>query len=282
MQSFGKIYFIGAGPGDPSLLTVKAANVLRKADVVITDRLVSEEILTEYVNSSAEIIPVGKQGASQVSASQKEINDLLVEYANQYEIIVRLKGGDVSLFSNILDELETLSQAGISYEIIPGITAVSGAAAYTGIPLTARGFATGVRILTYYQNTAIADELWKELAKFNDTLVFYMSGKSLRKVVSKLLTAGADGEIPFVVVEQATTPNQYIHQYTLQDFFFKNDEPEFMSPSLVIIGRVTSLYQQFAWLPQGERIEYFTNLEELNRTIEINNGYQTYSNVSRA
>lgn len=282
MQPFGKIYFIGAGPGDPSLLTVKAANVLRKANVVITDRLVSEEILTEYVNPAAEIIPVGKQGGSSASASQAEINDLLVEYAKQYKCVVRLKGGDVSLFSNILDELLSVTQANISYEIIPGITAVSGAAAYAGIPLTARGFATGVRILTYYQNSAIADELWKELATFNDTLVFYMSGKSLHNAVSKLLAAGADEKIPFIVVEQATTPNQYIHQYTLQEFFYNGEPFEFISPALVVMGKVTSLYQRFAWLPQGERIEYFTNLEELTKTIETNNRYQTYSNVSRA
>lgn len=282
MQPTGKLYFIGAGPGDPSLLTIKAAKVLAKADVVITDRLVSEDILTEHVNPRAEIIPVGKQGGSAASTSQKEINELLIEYANQYKIVVRLKGGDVSLFSNILDELQTVTEAGIEYEIVPGISAISGASAYSGIPLTARGLATGVRILTYHHHTAIPDNAWTELATFKDTLVFYMSGKSLHHVVSKLLEAGAEGSVPFVVVEQATTPNQFVHEYKLQEFFYASENTEFISPALVIIGKVTSLYRQFAWLPNGERNAYFTNLEELTKAIEINNGYQNYSHVSRA
>ncbi|MGN6619010.1 MAG: uroporphyrinogen-III C-methyltransferase [Ilyomonas sp.] len=278
----GKIYFIGAGPGDPSLLTIKAAKVLAKADVVITDRLVSEEILTEYVNPSAEIIPVGKQGNSSASTSQKEINELLIFYASRYKNVVRLKGGDVSLFSNVLDELKTVTEAGIAYEIIPGITAISGASAYTGIPLTAREFSTGVRILTYYQHKAIEEGLWKEMAQFNETLVFYMSGKSVLEVVNKLLQAGADENIPFVVVEQATTPNQFVHEYTLGNFLVMDDEADFISPALVIMGKVTSLYQQFSWLPNGERTSYFTNLEELAKSIAINNGYQNLSHVSRA
>lgn len=277
----GKLYFIGAGPGDPSLLTVKAAKVLAKADAVITDRLVSEDILTEYVNPSAEIIPVGKQGNSSASTSQQEINELLVIYASRYKTVVRLKGGDVSLFSNILDELKTVTEAGISYEIIPGITAISGASAYTGIPLTARGFSTGVRILTYYQHKAIDEGLWKEMATFNETLVFYMSGRSVLEVVNKLLQAGADENIPFVVVEQATTSNQFVHEYTLGSFLAM-EETDFISPALVIMGKVTSLYQQFSWLPNGERRSYFTNLEELAKSIEINNGYQNLPHVSRA
>ena len=236
----GIIYFIGAGPGDPSLLTIKAANILRKADVVITDRLVSEEILTEYVNPLAHIIPVGKQGGSSASKPQKEINNILVNAANRFTTVVRLKGGDVSLFSNILDELVSVNAAGISYEIIPGITALSGAAAYAGIPLTARGFATGVRILTYYDPSAIADEAWKELATFNDTLVFYMSANTLQDVAYKLIGAGADASTPLAVIEQATTPNQHVHEFTLRDFVF-DDYTSFITPSIVIIGILLSL-----------------------------------------
>jgi siroheme synthase len=137
---YGKVYFIGAGPGDPELLTIKAVRVLSKADVVITDRLVSEEILHEYVNTNAVIIRVGKQGGSYASTSQPQINDLIVQSASTHKTIVRLKGGDVSLYSNILDELITVKEYKISYEIIPGITAASGASAYTGVPLTARNF----------------------------------------------------------------------------------------------------------------------------------------------
>ena len=276
-----KVFFVGAGPGDPDLLTIKAANILSKAEVVITDRLVSEEILNNYVSPAAKIIYVGKQGGSFVSASQKDINDLLVEMAGRYKNVVRLKGGDVSLFSNILDELQTLIAASIPYEIIPGITALSGAAAYSGIPLTARGYATGVKILTYYQNTAIGDDAWKDLATFKDTLVFYMSAGSLHHLVQKLLESNADPAMSFVVVEQATTPNQRVHTFTLQEFFYLHQHTTFISPSLVIIGKVTTLHQQFAWLPNNnERISYFSPLKEYAEPVEFAGNYQTKSYVS--
>ncbi|TKK67761.1 uroporphyrinogen-III C-methyltransferase [Ilyomonas limi] len=280
MQQPHKVYFIGAGPGDPGLMTVKAAKILQRADVVITDRLVSEDILQEYVPCSAQIIAVGKQGGSSASASQKEINELLVEKAGLYPTVVRLKGGDTSIFSNILDELLALNAVGIVYEIIPGITALSGAAAYTGIPLTAREHAAGVRILTYYKHTAIAPDAWRELATMKDTLVLYMSGASLPEVVDKLLEHDASVATPFVVVEQATTPNQYVYSATLQQY--KNQPPAtaFISPSLVIIGKVAGLYKQFAWLPnKEERVPYFAPLDTLT---ELFNDIKNGNNVSRA
>jgi uroporphyrin-III C-methyltransferase len=280
MQQPHKVYFIGAGPGDPDLLTVKATKILQRADLVITDRLVSEGILQEYVSFSAQVIAVGKQGGSNVSTSQQEINELLVEKATMHQHVVRLKGGDISIFSNILDELLALKAAGIAYEIIPGITALSGAAAYTGIPLTAREHATGVRILTYYKNTAIASDTWRELAAMKDTLVLYMSSAVLPEVVNNLLQHGADEATPFVVVEQATTPNQYVYSASLQQY--KNEPPQedFISPSLVIIGKVAGLYQQFAWLPNDkERIPYFAPLDTLT---ELFNDIKNGNNVSRA
>ena len=280
MQQPHKVYFIGAGPGDPDLLTVKATKVLQKAEVVITDRLVSEEILQEYVPLSAQVIVVGKQGGNSASTSQQEINELLLQKASLHKIVVRLKGGDTSIFSNILDELLALKAAGITYEIIPGITALSGAAAYTGIPLTARDHATGVRILTYYKSSAIAPGTWRELAAMEYTLVLYMSAASLPEVVSNLLQHGADGTTPFVVVEQATTPNQFVYSTTLQQYFQEPAQEQFISPSLVIIGKVAGLYQQFAWLPNsGERASYFTPLDTLT---ELFNDIKNGNNVSRA
>lgn len=141
----GKVIIAGAGPGDPELLTIKAFRYLQKADVVLTDRLVSDVIIDEYVNPKAEVLYVGKQCRRGASTPQATINDLMVNYALQGKSVVRLKGGDVSIFSNVLDELQTLSEYGISYEIIPGITAALGAAAYSGIPLTARNNSTAVR-----------------------------------------------------------------------------------------------------------------------------------------
>jgi len=279
---YGKVYFIGAGPGDPELLTIKAVRVLSKADVVITDRLVSEEILHEYVNTNAVIIRVGKQGGSYASTSQPQINDLIVQSASTHKTIVRLKGGDVSLYSNILDELITVKEYKISYEIIPGITAASGASAYTGVPLTARKLSTGVRILTYYKDTTISDDVWKYLASFEDTLVFYMTGNALPQLVGKLLQAGADKTIPFIIVEQATTPNQFVQQFTLGEYDSPEIHGEFVSPSLVIMGKVTSLYKQFAWLPNNnERAPYFKPLENNAELIELINNIQL-KHVSRA
>ena len=134
----GKVILAGAGPGDPDLVTVKTANYLQRADVVLTDRLVSEVILARYVKPSAEIVEVGKQCRKGISTPQETINELLVKYALQGKLVVRLKGGDVSFFSNVLDEPGTLVANEIPYEIVPGVTAASGAAAYAGMPLTAR------------------------------------------------------------------------------------------------------------------------------------------------
>ncbi len=281
MQQRGKVIFVGAGPGDPELLTLKAANALHNAEVVITDRLVSDEIITAHVPYTAQVITVGKQGGSGLSTTQKQINELLVANAKQHNNVVRLKGGDVSVFSNILDELSALQNADISYQIIPGITALSGAAAYTGIPLTARGMATGIRVLTYYNNTIVADVEWQQMAKMKDTLVFYMSGNTLREVINKLLLHGAETSMPFVVVEQATTPYQHVHYSTLIKFMNDEKKEQFLSPSLVIIGKVTGLYQQFAWLPNNnKRQPYFTQLDDpFNQII---NGIKHADNVSRA
>lgn len=281
--TYGKVYFIGAGPGDPELLTLKAARLLADAEVVITDRLVSEEILRQYTNPSAIVIPVGKQGRSNASTPQPEINDIIVQFAGAYQKVVRLKGGDVSLYSNILDELETVQLHGISYEIVPGITALSGASAYTGVPLTARGYATGVRVLTYYTHTAISDAAWKHLAAFEDTLVLYMTGNALPQLVSKLLHAGADTTIPFLVIEQATTPNQYVHEYTLGGYNNSAMHQEFQSPSLVVMGKVASLYRRFAWLPNAtERVPYFKPLQDYPELISLIQTLQDTSHVSRA
>lgn len=278
----GKVFFVGAGPGDPSLLTIKAANILRKADIILVDRLVNKEILEEYANPAAEIVAVGKQGGSMASKPQYQINELIVKAAKRYTNVVRLKGGDVSVFSNILDELETVKATGIPYEIIPGISAVTGAAAYAGIPLTAREHSTGVRMLTYYQTAAISNEAWKDMARFDDTLVFYMSGSTLHNIVFKLMEAGAEPNIPFAVIEQATTPHQHVLMFTLEDFLLSNYESTFASPSLVIMGKVANLHNRFAWLPNSSnRQPYFTPLQHHSDINALLNELQTQRNVSR-
>jgi uroporphyrin-III C-methyltransferase/precorrin-2 dehydrogenase/sirohydrochlorin ferrochelatase/uroporphyrin-III C-methyltransferase len=260
----GKVILMGAGPGDPELLTIKAFRILQTADVVLSDRLVSPEILSSYVSPNAEIVYVGKQCRRGASTPQATINELMVIYAEEGKLVVRLKGGDVSIFSNILDELETLVEHQIPYEIIPGVTAALGAAAYSGIPLTARDHATAVRFLTAYKSDVVADAYWKELAQTSDTLVFYMSSETLRNVVAKLVANGIDKEKELAVVEQATTPFQKVHTSRLYDYEEKLGEKRFLSPTLVIIGKVVALHHQFAWLKGEEKSrEYFTSLYEL-------------------
>jgi uroporphyrin-III C-methyltransferase/precorrin-2 dehydrogenase/sirohydrochlorin ferrochelatase/uroporphyrin-III C-methyltransferase len=243
----GKVIFIGAGPGDPELLTIKALRWLQRADVIITDRLVSPEILTQYTTPAAQIIAVGKQGHSDVSTPQSRINGLLVEHASAGRLVIRLKGGDISIFSNILDELRALAANGISYELVPGITAALGAAAYAGIPLTARGYSTAVRFLTAYRNDLLDDPYWNDLAQTTDTLVFYMSSEPVDELVGRLLENNVPEDRWITIIEQATTPSQQVTNYPIREYLVAAAGRSWQSPSLVIIGKVGAL--DFAWLP---------------------------------
>jgi uroporphyrin-III C-methyltransferase/precorrin-2 dehydrogenase/sirohydrochlorin ferrochelatase/uroporphyrin-III C-methyltransferase len=253
----GRVILAGAGSGDPELITLKAVRYLKKADVVLVDRLVSNEIITLFVNPGAEIIHVGKQCRRGISTPQETINNLMVQSALLGKLVVRLKGGDVSIFSNILDELETLVANNIPYEIIPGVTAALGAAAFAGIPLTARDHATSVRFLTYYKSEVITDDFWKELANTDDTLVFYMSSETLPKIVEKLTANNIHEDKLLAIVEQATTPFQRVRITNLYDFEKKFKSASFISPSLIIIGHVVSLHEKFKWLENSNSNEYY-------------------------
>lgn len=268
----GKVIIAGAGPGDPELLTLKAASYLQQADVVLTDRLVSEAILYQWVNPRAEIVFVGKEGHSQQSFPQKSINQLLLEYAMQDKLVVRLKGGDVAFFSNVLDELQTLSRYHIPYEIIPGITAASGASAYAGMPLTARGYAQGVRMITQYSKGMYGGDYWRELAATDDTLVLYMSGENLRDTAAALESHGISQDKKIAVIEQATTPRQRVSVYELAAVSSGKVLHHFISPSLVIIGKVVNLQEQFQWFHSepDDTSPYFRQV--LNReTLPVKN-----------
>jgi uroporphyrin-III C-methyltransferase len=277
-NKIGKVIIAGAGCGDPELITVKAARFLQQADMVLTDRLVSEDILKQYVvREEAEIIYVGKQCRRGFSTPQESINDMLVQYALEGKLVVRLKGGDVSVFSNILDELQVLAANNIPYEIIPGITAATGAAAYAGIPLTARGYSTAVRFLTFYKSDIVTADYWKELANTDDTLVFYMSSETLDEVVAQLTANHIGEEKLLAVIEQATTPLQHVHISSLQHYNHQMKGKPFVSPSLVIIGKVVALHQQFAWLPNSNSKDYY--FKPMGSLLHTNNAKK---NVSRA
>jgi uroporphyrin-III C-methyltransferase len=280
-NKMGKVIIAGAGCGDPELITVKAVRCLQAADVVLTDRLVSEDILKQYVvREDAEIIYVGKQCRRGFSTPQESINDMLVQYALQGKLVVRLKGGDVSVFSNILDELQVLTANKIPYEIIPGITAATGAAAYAGIPLTARGYSTAVRFLTFYKSDIVTTEYWKELANTDDTLVFYMSSETLDEVVAQLTANHIGEEKLMAVIEQATTALQRVHVSSLQQYNEQLKGKRFISPSLVIIGKVVALQQQFAWLPDSNSNEYY--FKPMGSLLNTNTTNNAKKNVTRA
>jgi len=268
----GKVIIAGAGPGDPELITYKTIRYLSIADIVLVDRLVSPQIIEQFVNKNAQVIYVGKQVKKTHSTPQTVINDLLVYYALQGKLVVRLKGGDISIFSNILDELESLIKNAISYELIPGITAASGAAAFAGIPLTGRGYSTAVRLLTYYKSEIIQDKYWKELATTDDTLVFYMSAEAADEIVTALLRCGITKEKHIAVIEQATTAFQQIHIAEITEYPFTIQGNRFASPSILIIGKIVALHSQFSWFDSCKsKGNYFEPLNQFSSYQQLIN-----------
>ena len=243
----GKVIIAGAGPGDAELITLKLQRALGEADVILVDRLVNPEITDRFAAPHALVLMTGKQGFHDGSVAQEDINKLMTGHARNGKIVLRLKGGDVAIFSNVLDELRSLHEEGIPFEIIPGITAASGASAYAGIPLTARGMARNVQFITFNPCGQYDALKWKSFIAADETLVFYMAGKSLPLLVENLLQQGASPTRPIAVIEQATTLHQRVHVSTLQEAHNDFADKQFSSPSLVITGDVVSLHRQFDW-----------------------------------
>ncbi|ESU19113.1 uroporphyrinogen-III C-methyltransferase [Flavobacterium cauense R2A-7] len=260
IENRGKVILAGAGPGDPDLISVKALKYLQTADVVLTDRLVSPEMIVNHARKEALVLYVGKQCSKGIHTPQGDINDLMVEFAQQNKLVLRLKGGDASLFSNILDELEVLKENEIPYEIIPGISAAFGAAAYTGIPLTAREHARGVRFLTLFDLSSIIPSQWTDWAKTEDTLVFYMSGQRLHALTNYLISSGIDSNKGIAVVQQATTPFQKTSVFSFEDLKTKQLPKFEYVPTLIIIGNVVNLHADYAWFEEESNTKsYFDN-----------------------
>ena len=256
----GFVTLAGAGPGDEELITLKLQKRLAEADVIITDRLVNPRIISTHARKDALILFAGKQGYNDSSFSQEEVTTLIIEHAQQGKTVLRLKGGDVAIFSNILDELETLKERNIPFEIIPGITAASGASAYAGIPLTARAHSQGVQILTYNPSSYYNPETWKQLANSADTLVFYMAAKNICDLAELLLRYSKKPATRLAVIEQATTIYQQVHTTTLIDCANDFAGRTFSSPSLVIIGDVVKLHDNFNWFDGAEKGTIFLDL----------------------
>ncbi|MBN9283821.1 MULTISPECIES: uroporphyrinogen-III C-methyltransferase [unclassified Flavobacterium] len=260
IENKGKVILAGAGPGDPDLISVKALKYLQTADVILTDRLVSPQMIADNAKKAAIIIYVGKQCSKGIHTPQSDINTLMVEFAKQNKLVLRLKGGDASLFSNVLDELEVLKANHILYEIVPGISAAFGAAAYTGIPLTAREHARGVRFLTLFDLSTVTALQWTDWATTDDTLVFYMSGQRLHQLANYLLTNNIDVNKGIAVVQQATTPFQKTRVFSFEELKTKELPAFEYVPTLLIVGNVVNLHRHYAWFKeQSKASSYFDN-----------------------
>ncbi len=241
----GEVYLVGAGPGDPDLLTLRALRLMLKADVVLYDRLVSEPILRR-LRPDADKIHVGKQHA-QASVEQKQINQMLVDYALAGKKVLRLKGGDPFVFGRGGEELETLAAAQIPFQIVPGVTAATGCAAYAGIPLTHRDYAHSVRFLPGHLKEGENELDWSALIGDKQTLVFYMSLVGLKTITSRLLEAGMGAVMPCAVVQQGTLDSQKVITGSLQDIAERVEAAELSAPTLTIIGEVVALRDQLDW-----------------------------------
>src|SRR6476646_2077535 len=234
----GRVYLVGAGPGDLELLTLKAARLLQTADVVLHDSLVSRDVLA-LISTDAELVDVGKRAGKKL-ITQDEINSLLVGYAGKHEIVVRLKGGDPLLFGRAGEEMEALRRAQIDFEIVPGITSAFGAAANAQIPLTHRQVSSAVVLVTGHH--AAADEFadWPATIPTDATVVVYMPGYNYESTAKQLMKAGVSSTTACAIISQATLLNEQVHVTTVNEL---HTSPRLPSPTLLVVGEVVRLAQ---------------------------------------
>lgn len=241
----GEVYLVGGGPGDPDLLTFKALRLMQQADVVLYDRLIAPEVLN-LVRRDAERIYVGKR-RSQHHVAQEEINTLLVKLAQQGKRVVRLKGGDPFVFGRGGEEIETLMEEAIPFQVVPGITAASGCAAYAGIPLTHRDHAQSCQFVTGHLKDGSVNLDWDKLALPNQTTIIYMGLTSLSQICDSLIERGRSPSLPAALIQQGTTRHQRVFTGTLATLPKLIEQEKIKPPTLIIIGSVISLHEKLTW-----------------------------------
>ena len=241
----GEVYLIGAGPGDPDLLTLRAFRLLQQSEIIVYDRLVSKQTL-ERIEEGKEMIYVGKQRANH-SLAQTKINDLLVDYAKQGRRVARLKGGDPFIFGRGGEEIETLADNNIPFQVIPGITAATGCASYAGIPLTHRDHAQSVRFVTGQLQNGTVNLDWDNLVSPDQTLVFYMGLQGLPIICEKLISHGYAKDTPAAVIEKGTTMEQRVYTSSLEALPGLIAASDIQAPTLTIVGSVVELRSTLSW-----------------------------------
>lgn len=253
-NSRGKVYLVGAGPGDADLITVRGKELLEKAECVVYDRLINRELL-KYVPAGAERIYCGKWSGFHLM-KQEDIQEALVDRAEKGKIVVRLKGGDPSIFGRVGEEAELCAEKGIAFEMVPGISSGTAAPAYAGIPLTHRDYSSSVAFVTGHacegSKNGAPGVQWKELARGVDTLVIYMGVKNLSDIREKLLAGGKERTTPVAFIQQGTTAEQKTYTTTLAEAVRKAEEVQLTSPAVIVVGEVVNLHEKLSWFEKKE------------------------------
>ncbi|MDP3087691.1 MAG: siroheme synthase CysG [Methylotenera sp.] len=248
----GEVYLVGGGPGDPDLLTFRALRLMQQCDVCVYDKLVSTEVM-ELVRRDAELIYVGKS-RDQHTLPQEEINDLLARLALEGKRVLRLKGGDPFIFGRGGEEIETLMQHGVPFQVVPGITAANGVSSYAGIPLTHRDYAQACLFITGHLKDGALDLDWVAMSRPRQTVVIYMGLVGLAQICQQLIAYGVSPDMPAAVVQQGTTPRQRVVIATLKDLAAKVSEAKVKAPCLTIIGEVVKLREKLSWFEPEAKI----------------------------